>query len=189
MKSWLLSAFSRAPQTKSGASGSNQLIALQLAGAAKWSPRHYGSLVREGYQRNAIAYRCIRMIAEAAASVELCVQMDEACPEDGLAKKLLQNPNPKMSRAEFFEAHYGYLQLSGDAFLQLALVDDVPNALFTLRPDRMRAVNGNDGWPQAWEYEVSGQRRRFPRGPPTFLLKHRDFYGLDRFSPAQCGTD
>ena len=33
-----------------------------------WSPRNYAAYAREGMMRNAVAYRCIRMIAEAAAS-------------------------------------------------------------------------------------------------------------------------
>ena len=43
---------------------------------------HVESLAREGYQKNAVAYRCIRMIAEAAASAPLprCTPPDRSTP-------------------------------------------------------------------------------------------------------------
>lgn len=159
MASWLKTAFSRQPQTKS-ASGS-PLVALQLGASARWTARDYGALAREGYQRNAVAYRCVRLIAEAAASVPFCARRDGQCAGGDPVQKLLQRPNPELSRAEFFEAHYGYLQLSGDAYMEAVLMDGRPNALFTLRPDRMRAVIGGDGWPAAWEYEAGGKTRRY----------------------------
>ncbi len=46
-------------RTESGAA----LVALSLAGRASWSQRSYASLAREGVMQNAIAYRCVRMIA------------------------------------------------------------------------------------------------------------------------------
>ncbi len=45
------------------------LIALTLAGRPQWGPRDYACLAREGVMQNAIVYRCVRLIAEGAASV------------------------------------------------------------------------------------------------------------------------
>ena len=53
------------------ASGAMPLVALSQLGAAHWSRRDPRTLACEGYERNAVGYRCIRMIAEAAASVAL----------------------------------------------------------------------------------------------------------------------
>ena len=50
----------RKRETKSAA----PLIAMSDLRAAQWSGM--GQLVREGFERNAVAYRCVRMIAEAA---------------------------------------------------------------------------------------------------------------------------
>ena len=163
MKPWLRMAFARPPQTKStpAYSGGSPLIALQLAGQAHWSGRDYAGLAREGYQKNAVAYRCIRLIAEAAASVPFCTRRDGQCVENDPVHNLLQRPNAKISRAEFFESHYGYLQLSGNAYLEAVLADEKPVALFSLRPDRMQAVLGRDGWPSAWKYTVDGRTRSF----------------------------
>jgi len=43
------------------------LFALHGAGRASWTPRNYAALSREGFERNAVAYRCVRLVAEAAA--------------------------------------------------------------------------------------------------------------------------
>ncbi|MEE9347693.1 MAG: phage portal protein [Robiginitomaculum sp.] len=144
-------------------SGSSSYMALHMGGKAAWTPRNYQTLAKEGYQRNAIVYRCIRMIAEAAASAPLCVMRGGECIAGDPAAKLLQNPHPHMSAPELFEAFYGYLQMSGNAYFEAALIDEVPSALYALRPDRMRVVPGRDGWPAAWEYEAGGHKRRYVR--------------------------
>jgi phage portal protein BeeE len=41
-----------------------QLIALQSHGRARWSPRDTATLAREGYMKNAIVHRAVRLVAE-----------------------------------------------------------------------------------------------------------------------------
>jgi hypothetical protein len=64
-------------------SRAGRLIALAAGGRAVWSPRDYGTLAREGFGSNPIAYRCTRMVAEAAASVPLVVLERGARVEPG----------------------------------------------------------------------------------------------------------
>jgi phage portal protein BeeE len=52
----------RAPEQK--ASRTAQLIALQSGGQARWTPRDYAALAREGYVKNAIVYRAVKSVAE-----------------------------------------------------------------------------------------------------------------------------
>ena len=47
------------------------MFAIDGLARPAWSSRNYASYAREGMMRNAVAYRCIRMIAEAASSVQL----------------------------------------------------------------------------------------------------------------------
>ncbi len=47
------------------------LISIHRIGQPQWTPRNYAALAREGFAGNAIGYRCVRMIAEAASSVPL----------------------------------------------------------------------------------------------------------------------
>ena len=53
------------------ASATGPVIALQTHGRPAWTPRDYAALAREGFARNAVVFRSVRMIAEAAASVPL----------------------------------------------------------------------------------------------------------------------
>ena len=58
-----------APEAK--ASKTAKFIAWTSAGQPVWTPRDFAALAREGFAKNAIVYRSVRMIAEAAASVKL----------------------------------------------------------------------------------------------------------------------
>lgn len=156
----LASNSAQIPATKSAA---QPLVALHLAGRATWSPRDYGGLVREGYQKNAIVYRCVRMISEAAASVPFCARRDLTCEAGDPAARLLTRGNPMSTAAEVLESFYGFLQVGGNAYFEAALVDGVPSALYALRPDRISVVTGRDGWPSGYEYEAGGYKRRFKR--------------------------
>ncbi len=57
------------PETKS--SRTAKLLAFENGGRARWTPRDYAALAREGYLANAIVHRCVRLIAENAALVQL----------------------------------------------------------------------------------------------------------------------
>ena len=160
------------PQIKSETKSARQpLVALQLSSRASWTPRDYGGLVREGYQKNAIGYRCVRMISEAAASVPLCVRRQknrvQVCEPNDPAARFLSRGNPMGIAAEVLESFYGYLQVGGNAYFEAALVDGVPSALYALRPDRVSVVTGRDGWPSGYDYEAGGYKRRFRRDAAT----------------------
>ncbi|HHL43152.1 MAG TPA: phage portal protein [Hellea balneolensis] len=167
MNTWLRAALGRSLARKSHSStpATSQLVALQIAGQASWTPRTYQALAKEGYQRNAVVYRCIRMIAESAASVPFQIGSKVDAYTRQKVETLLAFPNPKVSRAEFMEAHYGYLKLSGDAYLEAVIVNDEPVALYTLRPDRVRAIVGKTGWPVAWEYRAGSNKKHYPIDP------------------------
>ncbi len=159
-----------------------------------WSPRDPAVFAREGYARNAIAYRCVRLIAEAAASAPLRVE-----PADHPLARLLAQPNPEQTGIELLESFYGHLQVSGNAYLEAASIDDAPpSEVFVLRPDRMSVVPGPDGWPIGWEHRVGAVVRRFHRDPlsgdaPILHLKlfhpADDWYGLSPMEAAAYAID
>ena len=59
---------SRAPTADTAKAATGPLIAIDGLGAPVWNSREYGAFAREGMMRNPVVYRCVRMIAEAAAS-------------------------------------------------------------------------------------------------------------------------
>lgn len=136
-------------------------MAWHAPGRPVWPMRDPSAFAREGYARNAIAYRCVRMIAEAAASAPLKVG-----PAEHPLTRLLARPNPEQTGVELLEAFYGHLQVSGNAYLEAASIDETaPSELYVLRPDRMSVVPGADGWPVGWEHRVGANVRRFERDP------------------------
>src|SRR5436305_2567235 len=83
---------------------------------------------------------------------------------------LFARPNPRQDGASFFEALYGYLLLSGNAYVEaVALAGegaDPVRELYALRPDRMRVLPGPDGWAEAYEYTAGGRSVRFDQAAP-----------------------
>ena len=119
------------PATKAAAA-----VALYGEARAVWTARDYGALAREGFQRNAIVHRAVRLVAEAAASLPLTLAgADEAHP----LLDLLARPNPREGGMRFLDGVYGHLLVSGNAYIEAVEIDGRPRELFSLRPDRMRA--------------------------------------------------
>jgi HK97 family phage portal protein len=169
----------RATPAETKSSGLSTLFALATSGPAHWSQRSYPSLAREGFMRNPVAYRAVRMIAEAAASVPWIVSDGGAEAPDHALKALLARPNSRQGGAEFMEALYGHLLLSGNAFVEPVEVGGTLRELHLLRPDRIRVIEGADGWPSAYEYRVGSTVRRFPVEAEPGLLHLRLFHPLD----------
>ncbi|WP_421786006.1 phage portal protein [Hyphobacterium sp.] len=177
-------------------SAAKPLIALNFGARAAWPVRDYAALARDGFARNPIVHRCVRLIAEAAAATPLTVQAvgERAHP----VAQLLAQPNPDQSAQEFLETHYGFLQISGNAYAELASLDGQPRELFSLRPDRMRVLPGRRGWPDGWEYSANGRKVTFTRdrasgrSPISHLrLFHPrdDHYGLSPLEAAAAAVD
>jgi hypothetical protein len=106
----------RAPDAKASAAG--PVIALQHGGRARWTPRDYASLAREGFVKNPVAYRAVRMIAEAAASVPFLLYEGEAELTQHPLLDLLAAPNPAEARGDLLERLYAGLQIAGNAYVE-----------------------------------------------------------------------
>jgi HK97 family phage portal protein len=162
------------PEAKASRTG--PLIALQGQGRAVWTARDLASLAREGFMKNAIVYRAVTMIAEAAASVPWLAYESEAERPDHPLLALLSRPNGRQSGTAWLEALYGNLLVSGNAYAELVQLGGDPAELHALRPDRMKVVPGPDGWPEAYEYSVAGRTVRFPVEDGTSLILHLRLY-------------
>lgn len=169
-----------------------RLIALTTGGRPQWTPRDYGALAAEGFARNPVAYRCVRLIAEAAAATPLAVFIDGRRADDHPLKRLLDRPNPEQGGPDLMEAFFGGLQVAGNAYLEAAGAD-APTELYALRPDRMTLVPGPRGWPLAYDYQAAGRTVRIARDAdgwlPVLHLKlfnpTNDHYG---FSPLEAAA-
>jgi HK97 family phage portal protein len=162
-----------------------------------WSPRDTVSLTRSGFAGNPVGFRAVKMIAEAAAALPLVLQDAEQRFAVHPVRDLVAAPNAAQGRAELFEALYGQLLLSGNAYLEaVGAGAGLPLELHVLRSDRMSVVPGADGWPVAYEYSVSGRKHRFHIGEGAPCICHiksfhpqDDHYGLSPMQAAAQAVD
>ena len=173
------------------------LVAFHPAGRAVWSPRDPATLAREGYGRNPVVHRAVRMVAEAAGGVALTLAEGAREIVEHPLLALLARPNGAQARAGLVEAIVSHLLLSGDAYVEAVALDGALRELHVLRPDRMRLVAGADGWPEAYEYRVGAEVARFDQRaepvPPILHLKLfnplDDHFGLSLLEPAAAAVD
>lgn len=168
-------------------------------GAPRWTARNYRRLAEEGYRRNVIAHRCVRLLAENAAAVPWRLYRGDVAVKRHPLLSLLSRPNPATAGAALFEAFYAYLAIAGDSYLELVpRADGAPGELYVLRPDRMTILPGQNGWPRAYRYEAGGRAHDFAVDPLTgeSLILHAktfnpldDSHGLSPLEAAAYGID
>lgn len=178
------------------ASKTAALFAISGLGRPVWTPRDYQALAREGFQRNAVVHRCVRLIAESAASIPLLLKDGRQEYTTHPMLSLLARPNPREAGAAFLEAIYGHLLVAGNAYVEAVALDGEPRELYALRPDRMQVVPGPDGWPAAYDYRTGNQSVRFSQEgevPPILHLRlfhpADDYYGLSPMEAAAVALD
>ena len=185
----------RPPTTKSLA---GPCFAFDRLGEPSWAPRDYAAFAREGFMQNAILYRSVRMVAEAAASVPLLLYQGADEISEHPLLDLLARPNPASSAPDLLEACYGFLLVSGNAYLEAVAVGGHVRELHTLRPDRIKVVPGPDGWPEAFDYTAGGKTLRIAGEavPGVRRVLHvklfhplSDHYGLSPIEAAASAVD
>ncbi len=165
---------------------------MSLAGRPSWSKRDFANLAREGVMANAIAYRCVRVIAEAAASVPWLLYEGDIEVERHPLLALLSAPNAGESGTALFERWYAFLECAGNAYLQAVSAGAMPRELHVLRPDRVTVVQDSSGWPAAYDHSVNGATQRLARDAVLHgKLFHplSDCYGLSPIEAAASALD
>ncbi|HYM98193.1 MAG TPA: phage portal protein, partial [Aestuariivirgaceae bacterium] len=109
-------AHTHAGERKQSAAG--PLIAIDSGRQPQWMARNIQAFAKEGFAGNAIGYRCVRMISEAAASVPWLLYERE---REHIAHPLLQllaRPNPVEDGQTWSESLYGHLLVTRNAYLE-----------------------------------------------------------------------
>jgi HK97 family phage portal protein len=180
-----------APELKASATG--PVIAYSGSGRVAWSARDVVSLTKTGFLGNPIGFRAVKLISEAAAALPLVLQDAGRRYDQHPLLTLMARPNAMQGRAELFEAIYGQLLLSGNAYVEaVAGIGALPGELHVLRSDRMAVVPGADGWPVAYDYAVGAKSHRFAMTDEVQPICHiRTFHPQDDhygFSPLQAAA-
>lgn len=196
LKNFASNNFGIETQTKSATPGA--LFSWHTPGQAVWAPRDYQAFAREGFMENPIVYRSVRMISEAAASIPLSLYQDGIEVERHPLLDLLANPCPDQTATDLLESWYGFLLVSGNGYLQAVAAGGEVRELHALRPDRMKVIQGRDGWPDGFEYQVDGTRTHFRNQPVANVrpilhvrLFHpaNDHYGMSPIEAAAKAID
>jgi HK97 family phage portal protein len=184
----------RPPEAK--ASRTAQLIQFESGGRARWTPRDYAALAREGYICNAIVHRAVKLVAENVAASRFLVYEGAVQRDPHPLLDLLARPNPRQEGAAFLESVCAHLLLAGNAYVEAVMVEGAVRELYALRPDRMRVVPGADGWPEAYDYVIGARSVRFTQNaslPPILHLTQfhplDDHYGLSSLEAAAVAVD
>ena len=189
--------------TKASAAG--QAIAYWTVGQPVHTRRDFENFSREAYVQNAIAHRCIAMIANCAASAPWMLSQGDEALDTHPALDLLARPNPVTPGRMLLEELYSYILISGNGYMEgvaptsaRGLLTTAPRELYVLRPDRMRVVPGVDAIPTAYEYQANGWKTTFRVDPVRgrSAIMHvktfdplDDFYGMSSVDPAATAID
>lgn len=182
------------------ASATGNVVSQHLVGRPVWSERDYQTMAREAYVQNAVSFRCVKMIATAAASTGILMHNARGKEiDDHPLLDLLRRPSPMFGGAAMMEAFFSYLLLSGNGYLEAVGPDNKPPLeLWPLRSDRMKVLAGKAGIPSGYEYNAFGQKVSWPvdqlNGKSEILhVKEfnplNDWYGMSRVDPAAFGVD
>jgi HK97 family phage portal protein len=175
----LVAAFkSGAPRVPLARTYSSPWIFADCGGAK--APFEYQGAVRRAYLDNPVAQRAVRLVAEGIGGAALLAT-------DPLLERLVRATTAGQPLLETLASQ---LLLHGNAYVQV-LKDGAgrPVELFALRPERMTAVIGADGWPEAFAYRVGEQVLTIPlldADASPNLIHIRSFHPADDHYGAGC---
>jgi HK97 family phage portal protein len=185
------------PHTKR--SGAGAVLSYTQVGRATWTPKRYDALADVSYAKNVIAYRCMKEIAQSAATVDVLLFQGDRELVTHPVLSLLNRPNPSQGRVTFLEMVFSQLLLAGNAYIEAVENDNgLPQELWALRPDRMQVIAGRYGLPVGYEYSAAGQTKRWAADDVSgrSLILHlkqynplNDWYGQSAVETASYAID
>ena len=189
---WLTRIWSHVFGKKSAAFGT--FVPLwHRPGAPLRAPRDYAAFVAEGYKSSVWVYACVREIAASVSAIPWKLQRKVTDGFENISEHplidLLERPNPWMSSQEFFEAWATYLNLAGNVYWELSQLDGEgrPQALYLLRPDKIKVRPHPQDFLAGYEYEANQKKVQFLPEEVIhfkFLDPLNEFYGLSPLEAA-----
>ncbi len=127
----------------------------------------YYNLSNNGYKQNVVVFRCVNLIARAIGSVNWLLREVKDGVDSIVYKhsilSLIERPNTHQSKTAFMEDAISQLLISGNCYVMATRgMNDLPNELHLLRPDRVNIIPGRYAVPAGYEYTVSNHVRFFP---------------------------
>jgi len=144
-------------------------IAMQRLGEPVRTTSNYLGFSKEGYQKNVVVFRCIRLIATACSGIKWELYVNGREVETHPILDLIQKPNPMQGWSSFFESVIAYYQIAGNTYIEGVgpNPNSPPTELYSLRPDLMRIIPNAFGNVSAYEFKTANQTRTWPADPIT----------------------
>lgn len=165
------------------------------------SIKDYKAFSKDGYQENAIVYKCINLISTNASAVHLNLfDRNNIKIDSHEMLSLLKRPNPLQSGVEYFHSLISYLLISGNSYM-LKDTEGMtkPKELYLLRPDRIKIKAGTSYLADEYQYIINGQiLNKYPVDQVSGYsdIKHiklwnplDDFYGLSPIMASAYNVD
>ena len=174
-------------------------VLMNYVSSTHYRKDDFQSYSKEGYQENAIVFRCVNEIANGAAAIPFKAYQGDIELEQHPILSLLARPNPLMAGVEYFQALYSYLLLSGNSYAIRTDISGMPRELHLLRPDRMKVRPSKTSIPEGYDYMLNGRVvKSYDADPLTGMseVKHLkmfhpldDYYGMSPLGAAAIDID
>jgi HK97 family phage portal protein len=134
-----------------------------LADKPVWSAWNTDTAIREGYKSVAWVYACVKLRANAVASVPIVVERyigGEWVPDERHPlQRLINYPNPDLDCNELMRLFVTHLDLSGNAYQLKTRLNDsgAPLEIYPLMPQYVKIIPGKERLIAAYEYTQYGR--------------------------------
>jgi HK97 family phage portal protein len=131
------------------------------------SARTYRAFSDYGYSQNPIAFRAINIIAHSGSAIPLVLMKCEDCKHYNIDNhdllKLIQRPNPFMSRVDFIETIIYHLMINGNAYvLKVHDINNMIKELHVLHPSNVDILtNNSNSVVTGYRYQDGGKVKEY----------------------------
>lgn len=166
-------------------------------GTPQQSRESYYRLVEEGYTKDEVLYACIEARGTSASEPRMAAYVKTAKKPERVERNaildLLENPNPFISRSEFWATIMMYRDIAGNAYIEKvrSRAGKVVE-LWLLRPDRVRIIPDAKTYIRGYQYEIGADKSFLPANDVIHLKTRNprdDFYGLPPLAVAAGRVD
>jgi HK97 family phage portal protein len=144
-----------------------------ISGGSGWTRSE--NYITEGYQLNAVVYRCVREIVDSCANISIELHQGDAILETHPTLELLKAPNPMQGYDDFIKNIFTDFMTTGEMTVY-GSSEDRPVELWPLNPTEIEVEPGNGRIPKAYVHKVNGRKTTIPVDPMTarsqlFMMK------------------
>lgn len=163
---------------------------------------NYENFAKKGYAKNIVVFAAIQKITGSAKGIRWELYSKGRRQSSEITEhpllNLINKPNPMQSTPDFIESCLGFYLISGNLYIEKNKPGKEIKELWPVKPDRMRIVPGNKGYPAFYEMTSGGITRRWPVDAITLKsdIAHmksfnpiNEWYGLSPLQAAMLSLD